>query len=59
MTPGFLVLVGVFGLMVGSFLNVCISRIPAGSRDLRRTWQYAQSDGGFNASSRRGSGSGA
>ena len=30
MTPGFLVLVGVFGLMVGSFLNVCISRIPAG-----------------------------
>jgi len=30
MTPAFLVLIGVFGLMVGSFLNVCISRIPAG-----------------------------
>jgi leader peptidase (prepilin peptidase)/N-methyltransferase len=29
-TPAFLVLVGVVGLMVGSFLNVCISRIPAG-----------------------------
>jgi leader peptidase (prepilin peptidase) / N-methyltransferase len=25
-----LVLLGVFGLMVGSFLNVCISRLPAG-----------------------------
>ena len=30
MTPAFIVLVGVVGLMVGSFLNVCISRIPAG-----------------------------
>lgn len=30
MTPGFIAIVGVFGLMVGSFLNVCISRIPAG-----------------------------
>jgi len=30
MTPAFFVLVGVIGLMVGSFLNVCISRIPAG-----------------------------
>ena len=30
MTPALLVLIGVFGLMVGSFLNVCISRIPAG-----------------------------
>jgi leader peptidase (prepilin peptidase) / N-methyltransferase len=29
-TPAFYVLLGVFGLMVGSFLNVCISRIPAG-----------------------------
>lgn len=27
--PG-LILLGVFGLMVGSFLNVCISRLPAG-----------------------------
>jgi len=26
----FYVLLGVFGLMVGSFLNVCISRLPAG-----------------------------
>ncbi len=25
-----LVLLGVFGLMIGSFLNVCISRLPAG-----------------------------
>ena len=30
MTPAFYVLLGVFGLMVGSFLNVCISRLPAG-----------------------------
>jgi leader peptidase (prepilin peptidase)/N-methyltransferase len=30
MTPANLVIVGVLGLMVGSFLNVCISRIPAG-----------------------------
>jgi leader peptidase (prepilin peptidase) / N-methyltransferase len=30
MTPAFYVLLGVLGLMVGSFLNVCISRIPAG-----------------------------
>jgi len=30
MPPLFLVVLGVFGLMVGSFLNVCISRIPAG-----------------------------
>jgi leader peptidase (prepilin peptidase)/N-methyltransferase len=30
MTPGALLVLGVFGLMVGSFLNVCISRIPAG-----------------------------
>lgn len=28
MPPLFLVVLGVFGLMVGSFLNVCISRIP-------------------------------
>lgn len=27
--PG-LILLGVFGLMIGSFLNVCISRLPAG-----------------------------
>jgi leader peptidase (prepilin peptidase)/N-methyltransferase len=26
----FLVVLGIFGLMVGSFLNVCISRLPAG-----------------------------
>ena len=30
MTPLELVLLGVFGLMIGSFLNVCISRLPAG-----------------------------
>ena len=30
MTSAFYVLLGVFGLMVGSFLNVCISRLPAG-----------------------------
>lgn len=30
MTPAFYVVLGVFGLMVGSFLNVCITRIPAG-----------------------------
>ncbi len=30
MTPAFYAILGVFGLMVGSFLNVCISRIPAG-----------------------------
>ena len=30
MPPVFLVALGIFGLMVGSFLNVCISRIPAG-----------------------------
>jgi leader peptidase (prepilin peptidase)/N-methyltransferase len=30
MPPLFLVALGVFGLMVGSFLNVCISRLPAG-----------------------------
>ena len=30
MPPLFLVVLGVFGLMVGSFLNVCISRIPEG-----------------------------
>jgi leader peptidase (prepilin peptidase)/N-methyltransferase len=30
MNPAFLVFLGVIGLMVGSFLNVCISRIPAG-----------------------------
>jgi len=30
MTPGLCVLVGIFGLMIGSFLNVCISRLPAG-----------------------------
>jgi leader peptidase (prepilin peptidase) / N-methyltransferase len=28
--PALLVMLGVLGLMVGSFLNVCISRIPAG-----------------------------
>lgn len=30
MTTPELVLLGVFGLMIGSFLNVCISRLPAG-----------------------------
>ncbi len=30
MTPAFYVLLGIVGLMVGSFLNVCICRIPAG-----------------------------
>jgi len=30
MPPFFLVVLGIFGLMVGSFLNVCISRLPAG-----------------------------
>lgn len=30
MTPAFYALLGVLGLMVGSFLNVCISRLPAG-----------------------------
>jgi leader peptidase (prepilin peptidase)/N-methyltransferase len=30
MTPAELVVLGVFGLMVGSFLNVCICRLPAG-----------------------------
>jgi prepilin signal peptidase PulO-like enzyme (type II secretory pathway) len=30
MPPLFLVVLGVFGLMVGSFLNVCISRLPEG-----------------------------
>ncbi|HYN08120.1 MAG TPA: prepilin peptidase [Vicinamibacterales bacterium] len=30
MTPLGLVVLGVFGLMIGSFLNVCISRLPAG-----------------------------
>lgn len=30
MTPAFLVVLGLFGLMVGSFLNVCIGRLPAG-----------------------------
>lgn len=30
MTPAVLVVLGVLGLMVGSFLNVCIARIPAG-----------------------------
>jgi leader peptidase (prepilin peptidase)/N-methyltransferase len=30
MTPVIYVLLGVFGLMIGSFLNVCISRLPAG-----------------------------
>lgn len=30
MTPLGIVLAGVFGLMIGSFLNVCISRLPAG-----------------------------
>jgi leader peptidase (prepilin peptidase)/N-methyltransferase len=30
MTPGMLVALGVFGLMTGSFLNVVISRVPAG-----------------------------
>jgi len=29
-TPGLLVGIGVFGLMVGSFLNVCIARLPVG-----------------------------
>jgi leader peptidase (prepilin peptidase)/N-methyltransferase len=30
MTPACFVFLGVFGLMIGSFLNVCIARIPAG-----------------------------
>ncbi len=30
MTPAELLVVGVLGLMVGSFLNVCIGRLPAG-----------------------------
>jgi leader peptidase (prepilin peptidase)/N-methyltransferase len=30
MTPAAYVFLGVFGLMIGSFLNVCIARIPAG-----------------------------
>ena len=30
MTPAALALLGVFGLIIGSFLNVCIGRIPAG-----------------------------
>ena len=30
MTPAALVVLGAFGLVVGSFLNVCISRLPAG-----------------------------
>jgi leader peptidase (prepilin peptidase)/N-methyltransferase len=30
MTTADLVLLGIFGLMVGSFLNVCIGRLPAG-----------------------------
>lgn len=30
MTPATLLVLGIFGLMVGSFLNVCIGRLPAG-----------------------------
>ena len=30
MTPAALILLGLFGLVVGSFLNVCIGRLPAG-----------------------------
>ena len=30
MTAGELLVIGIFGLMVGSFLNVCIGRLPAG-----------------------------
>jgi len=30
MTPAGYVFLGIFGLMIGSFLNVCIARIPAG-----------------------------
>ena len=30
MTPAGLLVLGLFGLMVGSFLNVCIGRLPAG-----------------------------
>ena len=30
MTPELVVAVGIFGLMIGSFLNVCIARLPAG-----------------------------
>jgi leader peptidase (prepilin peptidase)/N-methyltransferase len=30
LTPAGLALLAIFGLMIGSFLNVCISRIPAG-----------------------------
>jgi leader peptidase (prepilin peptidase)/N-methyltransferase len=35
MPPQGLVLAGVFGLMVGSFLNVCIARIPSGESVVR------------------------
>ena len=34
MTPGTLVLLGVFGLMIGSFLNVCIARLQAGESEV-------------------------
>jgi len=29
-TPEFVLVIGIFGLMIGSFLNVCIGRLPAG-----------------------------
>lgn len=35
MTPAGVVFVGIFGLMLGSFLNVCISRLPKGQSIVR------------------------
>jgi len=35
MTPPFVAALGLFGLMVGSFLNVCIGRLPAGDSIVR------------------------
>jgi leader peptidase (prepilin peptidase) / N-methyltransferase len=35
MLPSTLLLLGIFGLMVGSFLNVCIGRLPAGESIVR------------------------
>ena len=45
MTSIELTLLAIFGLMIGSFLNVCISRLPAGQSVVSGGYGYSTNQG--------------